>query len=137
MKKFLIHLLITSVLLLPVLFTNNVAYANGSTPPPKSPGGSSQVIRITNPLKQSVGNNLPDLLVAILNNVVMPIAAVASVMYIILAGFKYVTARGNSAKIQSAHENLLWALVGAGILLGAAGISKVLQSTVSQFIEIN
>ncbi len=89
------------------------------------PGGSGQ---IPNPLAGA--NTLTALLKLILNNIVMPIAAIVVVIYIIWAGFSYVTARGNSKKIEEAHQRLLWALIGAGILLGAAGISSVIQTTV-------
>ena len=64
----------------------------------------------------------------------MPIAAVASVVYIILAGFAYVMAQGKPAEVQKANDRLLYALIGVGILLGAAGISAVVQTTVKQFL---
>jgi hypothetical protein len=88
----------------------------------------AQSPKIDNPLKNA--DDLSGLVVALLNNVVMPIAAVASVLYIIYAGFLYVQAQGKPAEIQKAHQNLLWALIGIGVLLGAAGISQVVQNTV-------
>ncbi len=137
MKKTLIHSLIIFSLAFFALTSVSFAQSGieGNQPPatPSTPSNNTSYdIKITNPLK--VGDKLTDIIVAVLNNVVMPIAAVAAVLYIILAGFKYVSARGNPAKIQSAHQNLLWALVGTGILLGAAGISRVLQNTVNQFL---
>ena len=74
------------------------------------------------------------LISAILNNIVMPIAAVAVVLFIIFAGFKFVIAQGNEKKVTEAKQMLLWGLIGAGILLGAAGIAKVVQNTVNQLI---
>src|SRR5258708_6088955 len=74
---------------------------------------------ICNPF--SGGNNLMTLITTILNNIIMPIAAVAVVLWIVWAGLTYVMANGKPAEIQKAHERLLWALVGGGILLGAAG----------------
>jgi Tfp pilus assembly protein PilN len=56
-------------------------------------------------------------------------------MYVIFAGFKYVQAKGNPAEIQKAHQRLLWTLIGVGVLLGAAGISAVLQTTVNSFLK--
>ena len=136
MKKTLIHSLIIFSLAFFALTSVSFAQSGGTgnqPPGASSSGGTTYNIQIENPL--SVGNKLTDIIVAVLNNVVMPIAAVAVVLYIIFAGFKYVSARGNPAKIQSAHQNLLWALVGTGILLGAAGISSVLQNTVNQFLN--
>ncbi len=95
---------------------------------------TSQHIQISNPFKG--GSDLSSLITALLQNVVMPIAAVVSVVFIILAGFKYVTAQGNPGEIKKANENLLWALIGTGVLLGAAGLSQVVQATVKQFINI-
>ena len=96
----------------------------------------NQTITINNPFNCGGASSctLLTLLTAILNNIVLPIAAVAAVMYVIFAGFKYVQARGNPAKVQEAHANLLWALIGIGVVLGAAGISAVLQATISSFL---
>jgi len=70
----------------------------------------------------------------ILQKIILPIAAVVAVMYIIYAGFKYVQAQGKPAEVQKANERLLWTLIGVGVLLGAAGISLVLQNTVSSLL---
>ena len=56
-------------------------------------------------------------------------AAVAVTMWIIWAGFQFVLAQGNPGAIDKAKSNLLWSLIGAGILLGAVGISAAVQST--------
>ena len=60
----------------------------------------------------------------------MPIAAVAVTMWIIWAGFQFLTAQGKPAEIQKAQQNLLWSLIGAGILLGAVAIARVVENTV-------
>ena len=100
--------------------------------------GLNQNINIPNPFNcGGTGGSctLLTLLTAILNNIIMPIAAVVAVMYIIFAGFKYVQARGNPAEIQKAHQRLLWTLIGVGVLLAASGISLVLQNTVQSFLN--
>ena len=96
-------------------------------------GTGASSATIPNPFKG--GSDLNSLIVTLLNNVVMPIAAVASVFYIIWAGFQYVLAKGNPGKIAEANKNLLWALIGVGVLLGAAGISAVVKSTVESLIN--
>ena len=124
MKNFKkIKYLILIIVLVPFL-----TFAQNGTPP-----DNTTSINITNPAKCGGGNDCSDLislLRAILNNVVMPVAAVAVVMWIIWAGFSYLMAQGNEKKIEVAHQRLLWSLIGAGILLGAAGISAVVQSTI-------
>ncbi len=104
---------------------------------PNTSSGEGSVIKIGNPLKcnSAAGEcTLMYLITTLLNSVVMPIAAVAVTLWIIWAGFSYILAQGKPAEIQKAHQRLLWALVGAGILLGAAGISLVVQNTINALI---
>ncbi|MCX6701766.1 MAG: hypothetical protein NTX96_01040 [Candidatus Zambryskibacteria bacterium] len=129
LKKISIHLFILSIFIIPVLL---YAQATPTTP---------IHIGISNPLKCDSGsgqdcNSLSGLITAILNNVVMPIAAVAVVIWIIWAGFTFITAQGKPAEIEKAKGRLLWSLIGAGILLGAAGISAVIQNTIGALIKI-
>ena len=98
------------------------------------PSNLNATIKIDNPLKDKSGT-LVSLLNVIINDVIMPIAAVFVVVWIIYAGFKYVIAQGNPKKIEEAHHTLLWALIGAGILLGAAGISKIVETTVTELMK--
>jgi type IV secretory pathway VirB2 component (pilin) len=103
--------------------------------------GNSQIISIPNPFNcgdTSGGTKsctLLDLITAVLQKIILPIAAVAAVMYIIFAGFKYVQAKGNPGEIEKAHQRLLWTLIGVGVLLAAEGISVVLQNTVKSFLK--
>jgi type IV secretory pathway VirB2 component (pilin) len=126
LKQISIHLIILSVFVLPLLI-----HAQGQINPPPS---SNQVsINIPNPAP-AAGSDLISLLYRLLDKVVMPIAAIAVVVWIIWAGFSYVTAQGNPAKIAEAHKRLMWSLIGAGILLGAAGISQVVKTTVDTLV---
>ena len=122
-KKISKILLNISLVLLPIL-----SFAQGTT-------GFTIPIKIINPLNSSVGGTLLELLSTILEKIIMPIAAIFVVVWIIYAGFSYVTANGNPQKIKAAHQRFIWALVGAVILLGAAGISKVVENTVSGLIN--
>lgn len=98
------------------------------------PGGTNTNPPITgtipNPFNCTGNCTIIDLITAILRNIVMPIAAVGVTFWIIYAGFGFLSAQGNQTKITAAKENLLWSLIGAGILLGAVGISAVVQNTV-------
>jgi hypothetical protein len=130
-KKISLHLLLLSLFIVPIFVM--AQGADQTTPPP-----TTIKIGISNPFKCGVAEGqectLMDLITALLNNVVMPIAAVGVVIWIIWAGFSYVMAQGNPAKIKEAHQRLLWSLIGAGILLGAAGISAVVQKTIEALI---
>lgn len=135
-KKISIHFILLIILIVPFFVhgqgSNSVTSGSGSNSviPPSS---SDTNIRIPNPT--NAGSTLMELLTALLNNVVMPVAAVAVVIWIVWAGFTYVTAQGNPKKVEEAHQRLLWSLVGAGILLGAAGISAVVQSTITGVLK--
>lgn len=129
LKQISIHLLFFMVFILPVLTLAQQGTQTGNTPTQSSISN----IRIDNPFKG--GNDLMSLITTILQNIVMPIAAVAVVMYIIYAGFTFVTAQGKPTEIEKAKERLLWSLVGAGILLGAAGIAEVVKNTVKDFVN--
>ena len=52
--------------------------------------------------------------------------------FIIWAGFKYVSARGNSGKNGDAHENFKWLIVGAVLILGAWALAQLIANTVNQ-----
>ncbi len=123
-------LLLALVLFLPQLSlaVHEVGHGTGGPIPPNT----TVIVRITNPFNcGGVANcTLIDLITAILNNIVMPIAVVGVIMWILWAGFGFLTAQGNDAKLTIAKQRLLWSLIGAGILLGAAGISTVVQNTV-------
>jgi len=135
LKKISLIPIIIILMLLPIFSEAEERGTTGNIPPP-----SKIDIKIDNPFncgKIGTANNsctLMDLITTILNKIVMPIAAVAVVMWIIWAGFTYLMAQGKPAEIEKAHSRLLWSLVGAGILLGAAGISGVLQSTIEALI---
>ena len=120
MRKFSIYFILLTIIILPIFAyaqtTNTLVSGN-----------------IPNPFNG--GDSLLSLITAVLNNIIMPIAAVFVVIWIIYAGFKYVVAQGNPAKVTEAHKTLLWSLIGAGILLGAAGISAVVQTTISALIR--
>ncbi len=75
--------------------------------------------------------SLNEFLVQVLDVVIL-IGAIAVVFFIILAGFKYVTARGDEKQISSAHQTLTWTIVGGAIVLGARVIASTIDSTVRQ-----
>lgn len=130
MKKFKNTLFLSLIILLFPLLTfaqANVQNKTGSTP-------TNTNIQVTIPNPTNAGSDLMAILRTLLDNVVMPIASVAVVVWIIWAGFTFVLAQGKPAEIEKAKQRLLWSLIGAGILLGAVGISKVVELTVKDLL---
>ena len=87
-------------------------------------------IALTNPL----GNvdSVEEVLVALLNAFIV-IATPIIVVYIIYAGFLYVTARGNAEQTKQATTALTYAIIGGVILLGAVAISEIVANLVNTF----
>lgn len=127
-NKVFLGFILTGLFVLPAFIGAQEAIP--TTPGTPTNSNTNISVKFNNPLKCGDNCTLMGLITLILNNVIMPIAAVAVVLYIIWAGFKFVTAQGNPKKIEEARDNLLWALIGAGILLGAAAISEVVKRTV-------
>lgn len=93
-------------------------------------GGSIQTVALQNPLNSI--NSIEELLEAILY-IFMTLMIPVIVFFIILAGFKYVTAQGNASKVEEANRALLYAVIGGVLVLGAVAIASIIQSTVSAF----
>ena len=93
--------------------------------------GSNITVTIGNPLAGGA-NNLPAFFTLVLQNIVMPLAGVLCVLAFVYAGFKFVTAGGDTTKIKEARAALLWVAVGTAILLGATGILAVLNGTIKE-----
>jgi len=121
-------IIIIALFVIPVFV---LAQAGGNNSQSQTGGNNTTIgVKIDNPLNCGSSCTLMGLVASILNDIVMPIAAVAVVMWIIYAGFTFITAQGKPAEIEKAKARLLWSLIGAGILLGAAAISNVVVNTV-------
>lgn len=81
---------------------------------------------LCNPLESEDFTSLMESISQLVVEIGIPIA----VIFIIYSGLRLVTARGNEESIKKAKIGLLWAIVGAGILIGAWTIMIILQSTV-------
>jgi len=81
---------------------------------------------LCNPLKAESFTSLLENISRLAVEIGIPIAA----LFIIYAGLKLVTAKGNEDAIKKAKESLQWAIIGSGILIGAWTIMKILVSTV-------
>ena len=90
--------------------------------------GASSHDTFVNPLGVSSISQLVGAIIEILLKILLPVI----VVFVIYAGFLFVTAQGNEEKLNNAKKILLWTLVGAVIILGASVIAAVLENTVTQ-----
>jgi hypothetical protein len=91
-------------------------------------------------LNNPLGNaTICSLFVGILN-AFMILGAPIAVVFVIIAGAKFVLARGKSEGpngLTAAKSNLLWTLVGIAIFFGAIVITQVIFKTVTSFLSNN
>ena len=66
-------------------------------------------------------------------DVILVFALPFIILYIMYAGYLFVTARGDTGQIETARTALLWSVVGGVIVLGARLIISVIQGTIQAF----
>lgn len=98
-------------LILSVLYAPRAVFAAGMTLP--------------NPIKSTT---IQDFLLKIID-ILLVFALPLIILYIMYAGYLFVMARGNPAKVTEARTALLWAVAGGVIVLGAKIILGVVQGT--------
>lgn len=127
-KKIFVGGLFGIALLLPLV---SFAAASRDLPPSESrdlpPSTSRDTVMLNNPL----GNidSFEELVSALLDAafiIGLPIA----VLFIVLAGARFVLARGNEHKLSDAKLNLQWTVIGIGIFFGAWTFAKIIESTI-------
>jgi hypothetical protein len=92
-------------------------------------GPGVQPVTLNNPLQV---DSLEALLVAILN-IFITLMIPVIVFFIILAGFKYVTAQGNPGRIEEATTTFTYAVIGGVLILAAVAIAEIIRNTVAAF----
>lgn len=55
-------------------------------------------------------------------------------LFLVVAGFMFIAARGNSGKLDEAKKNFVYVIIGALLILGAWIIATLIGSTVTQLI---
>ena len=133
MRKFnqLIYLtfITYSVLGFNTVFAEGTPVNTGGDRTPVNSGGGGESVKLLNPLGDK---DLTKFLQEILN-VIMIFAVPLIVFMIIYAGFLYVTAQGNEAKVTTANKALLYAVIGGVLILGAQALLTVICGTVESF----
>lgn len=109
----------------------SVAYAVDSTPPYdiKTTNPTSTLsFQVPNPLGSNA-TTLTQVLSNILDAIVLLLSPVIVIM-LVYSGFLFVSAQGNAEELTKAKHTLTYTLIGAAIILGAKGISMVIQNSV-------
>lgn len=112
----------------------NIGYAQEQTGSASRDQSRTLNLTIQNPLKGGV-TSLSDIISLIIDNLIMPIGSAIIVISIIWNGFNFIRHSDNPNEIKRIRESFLWILVGAGILLGAKGISLAIKGTFSQLLS--
>lgn len=112
--------LVTASILACVLFFfvgTSVAYAAGGLENPLNSNFSTIPAFIAGALK-------------VLVIVALPIIT----LFIVISGFMFVFARGNSSKLEDAKKNFVYVIIGALLILGAWVIATLIGGTVTQLV---
>ncbi len=83
-----------------------------------------KAVTIDNPLRYQ---DFPTLINKIID-VIFSLALVVAPVVIIIAGFFYITAVGDPAKIQTAKQIILYTVIGLVIVISAKGIIELFQT---------
>jgi hypothetical protein len=85
---------------------------------------------LQNPLKF---DNINDFIAGTLRAIVM-IAIPLITIFIVYAGFKFISARGNPGGLSEAKENFKWVILGAILILSAWVLATLIGGTVRQLL---
>ena len=96
--------------------------------PEETPTEDAAAVQLENPIPSitTIGG-----FVEILLNIVLTIGIPIVAFFIILSGFRFVTARGNPEALGEAKRMLLYSLIGGALLLGAWVLAEAIQNTVN------
>ncbi|MES2416250.1 MAG: hypothetical protein V4504_00955 [Patescibacteria group bacterium] len=106
-----------------------ISNTSGSNTGGTNPTGQNSVSsdgKITNPIKYNDINSFIKAILAGVLKIGIPIIALA----IIYSGFLFVSARGNSEKLKTAKDALLYTCIGAAILLGSWALAQLISETI-------
>ncbi|MCL4405427.1 MAG: pilin [Patescibacteria group bacterium] len=107
-------------------FLISKVYAQAGT---GSPGGSQGALPISNPLAGSGINNFGQLVNVITNYFVTYIAPTVAIIMVLYGAFRMLTAGGNPDNFAVGRKTVLWAIAGYALVLIAAGLVSVIQTT--------
>lgn len=86
-------------------------------------------VQLESPIKIGSFHELLQGALDILIQVSLPVVA----GFIIYSGFLYLKAQGNKTELEKANKTFMYTLIGAGVVLGAWTIAKLINETVMTF----
>jgi hypothetical protein len=94
------------------------------------------IYAVSAPIKPPLGEGT-DLRTVFMNvlDIAQTIVIMITTLYLIYAGFMFVTAKGDPGKIKSARDALLWGLVGAALILTAEVLALGIGDTVKEVFK--
>ena len=93
----------------------------------------AQAAELQNPLNPSF-STIPTFIEGALKVLVMVALPIVS-LFIIISGFMFIMARGNSTKLEDAKKNFVYVILGALLILGAWVIATLIGGTVTQLLK--
>ena len=87
---------------------------------------------LQSPLKDSI-SSIPAFIAEVLKAIVV-IGLPIITLFIVISGFMFLVAQGNSAKIEEAKKNFMWVIVGTLLILGAWVLVTLIAGTVTQLV---
>jgi phosphoglycerol transferase MdoB-like AlkP superfamily enzyme len=114
MKKFLAAILLMSFLALPavgLLTPDFVLAEDGVEGPGSGPPADLDVIEVLGGLV----------------NWMFYILMIVAALFLVFAGFTYLTASGDPDKVKKAHDSVMWALVGVAVAVMARGLVALVE----------
>jgi hypothetical protein len=84
---------------------------------------------LNNPIKVDSVQELLNLILRLVIIIATPIV----VLFIIFAGFKYVTARGDARQVEEATTALTYSVIGGVLIIGAVAIAEIIKDLVNSF----
>ena len=88
--------------------------------------------KLENFIKITPEQGIEGLLSALLY-IFITVATPIVILFIIYAGFLYVTARGNAQQIEQATKAFTYAVIGGVIILGSVALGEVIKNVVNAF----
>jgi len=85
---------------------------------------------IKSPLRDEV-SSIPGFIEAALKALVL-IALPILTLFIVYSGFKFISAQGNSSKLEEAKKNFMYVIIGSLLILGAWVVATLVGGTVNQ-----
>ena len=87
---------------------------------------------LCNPLNSNF-STIPAFIAGALKVLVM-VALPIITLFLVISGFMFVLARGNSSKLEEAKKNFVYVIIGALLILGAWVIATLIGGTVTQLV---